>query len=144
MQGTKIEFTPLNPGKYVGRYPIMARSTWELKFMRWCDQNPSVEAWASEAVIVPYISPLDMKTHKYYIDNVVVFKKSDGTKEKYLIEIKPKRQTEAPVPSKKKKASSVIYENATWQINQAKWAAARAYCKQIGWKFMILTEEELF
>lgn len=31
----------------------------------------------------------------------------------------------------------------TWGVNEAKWKAAEEYCKDRGWKFIIMTEHEL-
>jgi hypothetical protein len=57
-----------------------------------------------------------------------------------LIEIKPKHQTIPPKPSKRK-SKRYLHEAMTYGINQAKWAAAHAFCKQRGWDFMVVTEE---
>lgn len=32
---------------------------------------------------------------------------------------------------------------ATYQVNLAKWEAAKKYCVKMGWEFKIVTEEEL-
>ena len=32
----------------------------------------------------------------------------------------------------------------TYETNLAKWKYAREYCKQRGWKFLILTEKDIF
>ena len=37
-----------------------------------------------------------------------------------------------------------MYENYTYVINQCKWEAARKWCDKHGYKFLILTEKELF
>jgi hypothetical protein len=29
-------------------------------------------------------------------------------------------------------------------VNQAKWQAAEEYCKDKGWKFVIMTEKEIY
>ena len=88
-------FTPKNKEKFKGEYAIY-RSGLELKFMRFCDENTNVLLWSSEQVIVPYISPLDGRAHKYYVDNFVIIKEGDQIK-KYLIEIKPSKQTIPPL-----------------------------------------------
>jgi hypothetical protein len=31
----------------------------------------------------------------------------------------------------------------TWGVNEAKWKAADAYCKDRGWKFVVVTEKDL-
>jgi len=77
------------------------------------------------------------------VDNVVHLKEGN-TVEKYLIEIKPKRQTQPPTSHGNKKQSTILYENMTYVKNIAKWEAARKWCMKKGYKFQILTEEHLF
>jgi len=133
-------FTPKNKDKFIGSYANY-RSGLELKFMRFCDNNPNVVRWGSENVIVPYISPLDGRVHKYYVDNFVIIKEN-GILKNYLIEIKPSKQTQPPKTNYKKK-EHLIYEQSAWIINSAKWAAARELCKKRGFEFLILTEKHL-
>ena len=56
--------------------------------MKWCDITPSVTEWGSEEIIIPYISPVDGRRHRYFPDFYVKI----GNK-KYLVEVKPLRQT---------------------------------------------------
>jgi len=133
-------FTPVNKDKFLGTTAIY-RSGLELKFMRFCDNNPNVIKWGSENVVIPYISPLDGRAHKYYVDNFVIIKEGDQIK-KYLIEIKPSKQTIPPV-TKYKKKEHLIYEQSMFVKNQAKWQAATAFCKKKGLEFLILTEKHL-
>jgi hypothetical protein len=136
-------YTPLHPEKYIGRGRPRYLSSWELRFFRWCDVNPNVLAWGSENVVIPYLSPVDGKVHKYMVDNFVKIREGQNTK-KYLIEIKPKKQTVPPTKHGNKKKSTILYENVTWVINQAKWDAARQWCTKNNVIFQILTEEHLF
>jgi hypothetical protein len=138
-QGT---YTP-STKKYKGYGNPIYRSSWELKFFRWCDINPNVLQWTSESLVIPYISPLDNKAHRYFVDNVVVLKEGDNI-EKYAIEIKPKKQTMKPTSHGNKKDSTILYENMEYVRNMAKWEAARKWCSKKGYKFQILTEEHLF
>ena len=86
-------------------------------------------------------SPLDNKMHRYYVDNYIEL--LEGTKKiKYLVEIKPFKQTKPPTVKYKKKRH-LIYEQKSYIVNQAKWAAAEIYSKKIGGVFIILTEKEL-
>jgi hypothetical protein len=133
-------FTPVNKDKFLGSTAIY-RSGLELKFMRFCDNNPNVIKWGSENVIIPYISPLDGRAHKYYVDNFVIIKEGSVVK-KYLIEIKPSKQT-LPPETKYKKKQHLIYEQSMYIKNQAKWQAAREFCKKKGLDFLILTEKHL-
>jgi len=139
----KGKFRPRNPGKYQGDLMnIVYRSLWELRFMKWCDENPSVLEWGSEIVIVPYISPLDNKMHRYFVDFYLKGKNKNGEIEKYLVEIKPERFTKPPeVPTKKTKR--FIDEVFQYAVNEAKWKAAFEFCQDRNVKFMIITEKDL-
>ena len=84
----KGKFRTKNPLKYQGDVGnIVYRSLWELRFMKWCDQNTAVQEWGSETVIVPYVSPLDKKVHRYFVDFYIKIKDKNGKIQKYLIEI---------------------------------------------------------
>jgi len=134
-------FRPKNTKKYVGKTPPVYRSGWELKFFRWCDENENVLEWASESVIIPYINPIDGKAHRYYTDGVIALKELNGIG-KYIIEIKPSSQVLKPVAGRKKQ-STIIYEGRRYIQNMAKWEAAKKWCQQRNYKFLILTEKEL-
>lgn len=121
----------------------MYRSSWELKFFRWCDNNPNVREWTSESVVIPYTSPLTGRTCRYIVDNTVKIIEGDQLV-KYLIEIKPKSQTVKPKSHGNKKKTTILHENMTYIKNQAKWAAASKWCDGRGYKFQILTEDHLF
>ena len=50
----KGKYKPINPNKYQGDPTnIVYRSSWELKFMRFCDLRDDVVQWQSEEIIVP-------------------------------------------------------------------------------------------
>ena len=134
-------FAPKNQGKFMGTKATY-RSGLELKFFRFCDDSPNVLKWGSENVVVPYRSPLDNKLHNYYVDNLVVIKEGQEIK-KYLVEIKPYKQTKKP-QTKYRKKQHLLYEQKAYITNQAKWAAAREYCKKSGFTFIIITEKELY
>ena len=136
-------YRPIYRQKFKGKkYPVY-RSSWELHFFRWCDYNNNVLEWTSEGIVVPYISPLDTKTHRYFVDNSLVLNQR-GKNVKYLVEIKPFTQTQKPVMRGRKKQSTFLHEQATYDVNQAKWRAAKQWAYDHGYKFLILTEKELF
>jgi hypothetical protein len=139
----KGKFRPNNPAKYRGDITnIVYRSLWELRFMKWCDQNTSVQEWGSETVIVPYISPLDKKVHRYFVDFYIKIKTKTGEIQKYLVEIKPERFTKPPqIPQRKTKR--FIDEVFQYGVNDAKWKAAFEFCQDRNMKFIILTEKDL-
>jgi hypothetical protein len=132
-----------NEGKYNGDASnVIYRSSWELKFLVWCDNNPNVISFSSEEIIIPYKSPVDGKFHRYFVDFMVKIKTKDNTIRTYLVEVKPKRQTQAP-EIKKRITKQYINEVTTWGVNQSKWKAATEYCLDRGWEFKILTEQDL-
>ena len=64
--------------------------------MKWCDLSESVIKWGSEETVVPYVSPLDNKIHRYFIDFYVQLRDKDGILKSYLVEVKPKKYTKPP------------------------------------------------
>ena len=134
------KFSPDNPSKYGGDHTkIVFRSSWELSFMRWLDMNPDVATWGSEETVIPYISPVDDRQHRYFVDFKVKFKNGRVL----LVEIKPDHQTKKPVPKKGKKRSTLLLEAQTYGVNWAKWKAAERYAEERGWKFAVFTEHTL-
>ena len=62
----KGKYKPRFPKKYKGNPTnIIYRSSWELKFMRYCDSNQNILEWGSEEFCLPYKSPLDNRIHRY-------------------------------------------------------------------------------
>ena len=135
-------FKSKNPNKYVGDASnIVYRSLWERKFMMFCDANQNVTKWCSEEVVIPYLSPLDGKYHRYFVDFLVEMKTKNGI-ETFLIEIKPKRQCAQPKMGKKT-TRKYLKEVETWKVNNSKWAHAKDFAEKNNWKFKILTEDDL-
>ena len=139
----KRRYRVLNPSKYKGNLgEIVYRSSWELKFMVWCDRNASVLEWGSETVVIPYKSPVDNKLHRYFVDFYVKIKNKESKVTKYLVEIKPEKFTKPPeIP--KKQTKKFIQEVFQYGTNQAKWKAANEFCQERGMKFLVLTENDL-
>lgn len=143
MKSRKGKFTPKFPKKYKGDPTnIVYRSSWELRFMKYLDNNPNILEWGSEELPIPYVSPLDNMVHRYFPDFIVKAKQLNGTVKTLIIEIKPHSQTQEP-PARSNKSKSYITEVATWGVNSAKWKAAQTFCESKGWDFKILTEYEL-
>ena len=137
------KYRPLNRKKYKGDPTnIIYRSLWELKFMKYCDSNENVLEWGSEEIVIPYISPIDNRVHRYFPDFYVRVRSKTGRIEKLIIEIKPLKQT-TPPKKQSRRTKKYITEVTTYAVNEAKWAAAREYCKDRKWEFRILTEKEL-
>jgi hypothetical protein len=110
--------------------------------MVYCDNNEKILEWGSEEIALPYRSPLDGKIHRYFPDFYIKVKESNGQIKKYLVEIKPKKQTVEP-KVQKRKTKSYIYEVTEWVRNQAKWKAAQNFCEDRQWEFKVITEDEL-
>ena len=136
-------FRPKNPQKYVGDpNNIVYRSSWECRVMDWLDRNRDIISWASEELIVPYISPIDNRVHRYFPDFLVKVRNKEGQLKTLMIEVKPKKQTQPPI-QQRRVTKQYITEVTTWGVNQAKWKAAEEYCLDRGWQFKIMTEEHL-
>jgi hypothetical protein len=139
----KGKYKPSFPNKYKGDPTnIVYRSLWERKFMVYCDSNERILEWSSEEKCIAYRSPIDGKIHRYFPDFIIKVQESDGSIKKYVIEIKPKKQTSPPTKPQRqtKKYITEVYEYAK---NQAKWEAAREWCADRGYEFKVITEHEL-
>jgi len=132
------KYTLKNPDKYVGTRSPTYRSSWEFAFMRFCDEHPSVSQWASEAIRIPYRNPLSGRHTIYVPDFFIVYADANGRQKVELIEVKPANQTV------KEKLGRSKTNQAHWIVNQAKWEAARAWCKQKGIFFRIVNEGDIF
>ena len=139
----KGRYQPNNPLKYKGNFRnIIYRSLWELKFMKYCDSNQNILEWGSEEVFLPYRSPLDNKIHRYFPDFYIKYIKSNGSICRSIIEVKPDRQTKPP-KKPKRQTKGYLYEVTQYVTNEAKWEAAKEFCKDRLWEFRIFTEKEL-
>ena len=137
------KYRPTNRKKYKGDPTnIIYRSLWELKFMKYCDLNENILEWGSEEIVIPYVSPIDNRVHRYFPDFYVRVRSKTGRIEKLIIEIKPLKQT-TPPKKQQRRTKRYITEVTTYAVNDAKWKAAREYCADRNWQFKILTEKEL-
>jgi hypothetical protein len=148
----KGKYTPTNTSKYRGDSTnIIYRSLLERRFMVYCDTNATVKWWASEELYIPYVSPIDGKWHRYFVDFVIGISDASGTEQTIMVEIKPYRQCKAPkvrifegkVDRRKRDYRDYVRSVKDWGINSAKWAAASQYCKERGWVFKIITDKDL-
>ncbi len=138
-RGIRTEFKPTNPEKYNGLYPLVAKSSWELEFMRYCDNHPDVLQWTYEPTKIPYNNPTKAnKTQSIYIPDFLVtfIQKGGGTVTK-LIEIKPLHEADQWFARNSN-------DSVTKMQNDAKWAAAQAWAMRRGIDFTVLTEADLF
>jgi hypothetical protein len=132
----------VNPAKYIGKQPIIYRSSWERKFCRWCDLNDDVISWASEPFAVKYFFTLDNKYHNYFPDFYIKMKGSEVIE--YLVEIKPKAQLQKPQPPKKKTKKAIENFNFLFESyvkNLCKTQALQEMAEKFGYKIMLITED---
>lgn len=127
-----------NAGKYIGTKTPTYRSSWEFVFMQFCDNNPAITQWASEAIKVPYRNPLTNKQTVYVPDFLIVYTDAAGKQHAEVIEVKPTKETNLQEAGRSTRAQAAAI------INMAKWEAARAWCKQQGLTFRVVTEKEIF
>lgn len=137
------KYKVINKNKYIGNIDnIWYRSSWECHFMSWLDKTNDVIEWKSEEIIIPYISPIDGKWHRYFPDFYFKLKTKKGIKQ-YLIEIKPANQVSKP-KEPKRKTKQYMNKLLTWLTNQQKWEQAIKYAQNNNMEFKIITEHELF
>lgn len=130
-------YTIKNPEKYIGKKKPYYRSSWEFTFMNFCDNNPAVINWASEAITIPYRNPVSGKQTVYVPDFLIVYVDAKQNKHTELIEIKPSK--EATMESAKSYRDKLMVA-----INMAKWAAADSWCKANNLRFRVVTEFDIF
>ena len=134
----KGQYKLKNPDKYIGAGAPTYRSSWELAVMRMCDNNPSIQQWASESIKIPYRDPLTGKQTVYVPDFLVVFIDKNMNKHAELWEIKPANQ------QIKEKVGKNPYNQAQYVKNMAKWQVATQWAKSKGLKFRVLNETDIF
>jgi hypothetical protein len=132
------KFTLKNPEKYLGTKDPLYRSSWEFAFMKFCDESPSIAKWASEAVRIPYRNPLTGRYTIYVPDFFINYVDKGGQTHAEIVEIKPQNQ------SLKEKVGKNLNNQASYILNQAKWEAATAWCRQKGLKFRVINETDIF
>lgn len=138
-------YKPVNPNKYIGNSNnIIYRSNWEKMFLIYCDTNPNILKYASEEIFIPYISSVDGKEHRYFVDFSIYVKQKSGEVKKFLIEIKPFRQTVVPVHKQGKSQARFLAEMQEYMRNQDKWKYAKQYAESHDCTFLVLTEKDLF
>ena len=141
-------FRPYRPEKYLGDVNrIIFRSSWELKFMQFCDSTEKVLKWNSEGLKIPYFNPLSKTMNNYYIDFFVILKNHKNELERWLMEVKPSKFTEPPVRPVRmtpKVLESYMYAAKQYIINRAKFEAARDFVVNHDMQFGIITEQFLF
>jgi hypothetical protein len=106
--------------------------------MLFCDNNPAIEQWASEAVKIPYRDPLTGKNTVYVPDFLIVYSDKNQKRHAEMIEIKPNNQ------AVKESVGKNPHNQAAYVKNMAKWEAASAWCKARGIQFRVVSERDIF
>lgn len=131
-------YTITNIKKYSSSNPPIYRSSWEKDVMIALDHNPAVLEWSVEPFPIQYTCPVDGKPKNYWPDFLVRYiDVADGKEKIQLLEIKPEKQVYIQLAKSKKDKIVVL-------VNQAKFAAAIAFCKNNGIEFKIITEKSLY
>ena len=131
------KYTPINPEKYIGSYPIIYRSSWELVACRMFDQHQNILQWASESVKIPYRNPVSGKYTVYVPDFLIMYEDKNGKQKVELIEIKPRRETYM-------ENAKTLQDKLSLAINAAKWQAAQIWANQHGMTFRVVNEDSIF
>ena len=131
------KYTIKNPQKYSGKGEPTFRSSWEFTFMNFCDDNPSVVAWASEPCKITYQNPLNGKVTAYVPDFVMVYMDKAGQKKAERVEIKPATQSKPDLARRRTDKMAVVQ-------NYAKWDAATKWANKRGMRFRVLNEGDIY
>lgn len=115
---------------------ITWRSSWELDFCKWCDDNDAIIRWGSEVIKILYRNPVKNKMCFYVPDFYIEVLNKNMKIDKYLIEVKPMCHSNL-------NETSNGYDRIQLAINSLKWKSAIEFCKKRDMKFKIITENDL-
>ena len=106
------------------------------------DEHPNVTQWASESFKIRYWNPLKKGTPGvintvYVPDFLVKYVDKYGKEKVELIEVKPLNQTF-------QENAKGIHNKIAVAVNKQKWDAARAWAKDHGITFRVITEADMF
>jgi len=131
------KYTVKNPEKYIGKRSPTYRSSWEFTFMSFCDNNPAILNWASEAISIPYFNPVKGRQTIYVPDFLVVYVDANQKQHTEIVEIKP--STEVTMESARSYRDKLMVA-----MNMAKWAAADSWARANNMRFRVVTEFDLY
>jgi hypothetical protein len=137
----KGRFRPTNPHKYIGDVNnIIFRSGWEREVFKWLDSSSTVIGWNSEELVIPYINVLDRTPHRYFPD---IFARivRNGKIVPTLIEIKPAQFSVKPIKGKRQSKKTYTEAIQRYYTNGSKWLAAKKFCEEKGWEFLLLCKD---
>lgn len=133
-------YKPQYPEKWINN-TISYLSLWERRTFKFLENHPNVVKIGSETKVVRYYDETSQAERSYYIDLEIYFKSGA----KYLIEIKPHKQTIPPELRNKKgiRKNVKLSEAMLYKKNVSKWKSARNYAEKNGFIFEIWTEIKL-
>ena len=122
-----------NPQKFKNSNKIgIARSSYEIAFIKWLDITLEVEWWYMESLKIPYIHPYTKQIKNYFPDFLIKIENKI-----YVIEIKPSKKLIPPEKRKYKQYKEFL-------INLTKFKYAKIFCEKKGFEFKLITEKTLF
>ena len=133
-------YKPEFPEKWINE-KITYLSLWERRTFKFLENHSNVLRLGSETKVITYYDSMDNKERRYYIDLEIYFKSGA----KYLIEIKPHKQTIPPEMRNKRGIRKTVQlsETILYKKNLSKWKSAELYAKNNGFIFEIWTEHKL-
>jgi hypothetical protein len=143
------KYEPINKQKYIGKKIPTYRSGWEKEVCIKFDQSPFVVEWASEPFAIQYrfIDPsTGIEKWSLYVPDYYAKMNTNRGVVRFLIEVKPYKQSVEPVPPKKRNPKALRRydaEKVLYAKNSAKWHYAKLFCKANGLEFKILTEKDM-
>jgi hypothetical protein len=105
--------------------------------MKFCDNNPAILQWASEAIHINYRNPFTNRNTIYVPDFLIIYQDKNGQRHGEVIEVKPSKETSLTEAKSLRDKSAVA-------LNLHKWQAAKKFCEAQGLKFRVVTEHDIF
>lgn len=172
MLNSKPSNSNYHNGNYIPKYKdkviklnaqggIYYRSSWELKFMIWLDNNPKIKKWGAECISIPYQlthlekgGDINLKSHTYYPDFYYELDTGSEFLKKVVAEVKPQKEfnmvralqekkLSVPDNATVKKLKNLEYDVKMAHKNMKKWETMIRFCDKKGWEFVVITEEVL-
>jgi hypothetical protein len=159
-QGNKYHqglFTPKNKDKVIklnSQGGLFYRSGLEQKMMIYLDNYEKVINWGAENMRIPYEKTewvneeqsFKTTSHNYYPDFYYELRRSDGSTDRVVAEVKPYSETIEPKLANNptsKQLKNFEYALKTYNKNLSKWKYMIEYCERKGFQFIIITEKNL-
>jgi len=158
---SKGKYQIKNVDKYIGNLnECLYRSSWELKFMIYCDNSNDIRKWGSETAEVKYFAKNDagqLTPHRYFPDFYIekINPKNPHDFNTYYLEIKPFKEYKPdfiiydsdgslkilpPEKNSRKALENWEYQVKTFEKNLIKWKAADEFCKKRNMEFKVAHE----